>query len=285
VTEALQAASMQDTVLVEVDRVTVRRADLERPVLQEVSFHILPGERVALLGANGSGKTTLVHLLNGTLTADAGSVRVHGRDVADPQGLAAARRAVGLLFQDPDNQFVTTTVDREIAFGLENLQIPPDVMRQKVEEALAAFDLERYRAAPPHEMSGGEKARLALACVWVMGAQLLVLDETESLLDRRARERLAVQLAALPAGTAVLHVTTEAEHAAEMDRVLVLHEGRLIADGPPDDVWRRLDPDVSERIGLPLAWRLSRRLQEAGVGGAATGSWQRLCDRMREGRP
>lgn len=267
--------------VVEVEHVTLRRG--ERTVLQDVTFDLLPGENVALLGANGSGKTTLVHLLNGTLVPESGRVRVGGMDTADTGTLVDVRRRVGLLFQDPDNQFVTTTAEREIAFGLENLQLSPEVIGARVQEALVTFDLERYRQTPPHEMSGGEKARLAVASVWVMGADVLVLDETESLLDRPSAERLETLIATLPPETVVVRVTTEAERAAEADRVLVLDAGRLIADAAPDVVWSSLPEAVVASVGLPLVWRLSRELRARGHDLAPTGSWNTLRSRLHRG--
>jgi energy-coupling factor transport system ATP-binding protein len=256
----------------------LKRPGRERPVLENVSFRVTAGERIVLLGGNGSGKTTLVRLLNGTLLPDEGRILVQGRATSDATALPEIRRCVGLLFQDPDNQFVTTTAEREIAFGLENLQQPPATMRREVDEALEAFDLVRYRHTPPHEMSGGEKARLALACVWVMGARVLVLDETESLLDRQASERLRERTQTLPDETVVLQVTTDAESASEADRVLVLHDGHLIADGPADAVWSRLPEEVIACVGLPLVWRLSRQLQNDGgfPERTPTSSWRTL---------
>jgi len=266
--------------LIEVEAVSFRRPTLERPVLQDVSLRLLPGERVALLGGNGSGKSTLVRLLNGSLQPETGQVVVEGMSTADSATLHEVRQRVGLLFQDPDNQFVTTTAQREIAFGLENLQVPAEEMRQQVQQALEDYDLLRYQHTPPHEMSGGEKARLALACVWVMGATALLLDETDSLLDRHSRERLVARIAALPPETTVLMVTTEPDVASEADRVLVLHEGRLVADGPPDSVWRDLSEPVAASVGLPLVWRLSVQLQQAGRIANPTSSWDRLVAQL-----
>lgn len=268
--------------LIEVDAVSLHRPPLERPVLHDVSFRLAPGERVALLGGNGSGKSTLVRLLNGTLQPDSGRVVVDGISTAEPDRLHEVRQRVGLLFQDPDNQFVTTTAEREIAFGLENLQVPANEMRPQVQQALEDFELLRYQHTPPHEMSGGEKARLALACVWVMGATTLLLDETDSLLDRRSRKRLVARIAALPSETTVLMVTTEPDAASEADRVLVLHEGCLVADGPPDAVWRDLSESVAAHVGLPLVWRLSVSLQRAGRIDHSTSSWDQLVRQLNK---
>lgn len=251
------------------------------PVLDDVSFSIRDGERVALLGGNGSGKTTLVRLLNGTLVPTTGSVHVDGFDTQADEAHFEVRRRVGLLFQDPDDQFVTTTLDREVAFGLENLGMPQAQMRAAVDEVLQFFDLLHAREVPPHEMSGGEKARLALACVWVMGPRALLLDETDSLLDKRGAERLTSAIEALPPDTSLLRVTTDASAAADFARMLVLHNGHLLADGPPDEVFGTLPAEVVARIDTPLAWELSQELRDRGVPASCTVSWRRLLAELQ----
>ena len=263
--------------MIQVQDVTVQRAGRAAPVLEGVSFALAPGERVAVLGGNGSGKTTLGRLLNGTLLPARGRVLVAGQDTCDPQTRVAVRRAVGFLFQDPDDQFVTSSAEREIAFGLENLRMPRPEMLQAVSTALHDFGLEAHRHTPPHALSGGEKARLALACVWVMQPRALVLDETESLLDRPGREQLAALLAALPPSTLLLRLTTDADAAAACPRVLVVHAGRLVADGDPDAVFARLPPEVVARTGVPLVWRVSAALVARGAMTAPTTSAPRLA--------
>jgi energy-coupling factor transport system ATP-binding protein len=276
--------------VIEVEGVVVERPGMASPVLDGVSFRLVEGERAALLGGNGSGKTTLARLLNGTELPTRGRVLVDGLDTRDPQARVEVRRRVGLLFQDPDDQFVTTTAEREVAFGLENLRVPSPEMRRAVDAALDEFGLADRAQAPPHEMSGGEKARLALACVWVMSPRALALDETESLLDRRGQERLRRQIEALPVGTAILRITTDAEVACSSPRILVLHAGRLVGDGAPDDVIARLPPEVVLRTGVPLAWRLAAQLAERGRLRKPTadmktllGGIERMVDSPREG--
>jgi len=267
--------------VIELRDVGVDRPGRPTPILDGVSFTLSPGERVALLGGNGSGKTTLARLLNGTQLPARGRVLVDGHDTRDAAARIEVRRAVGLLFQDPDDQFVSTTVEREIAFGLENLAQPTAVIRTAVDTAIREFGLEALRQAPPHEISGGEKARLALACVWVMQPRCLVLDETESLLDRRGREQLRALLAALPAATILVQVTTDAEQAVLASRILVLHEGRLVGDGSPDDVFAQLPEHVMARTGQPIAWRVSPPLQAAGRVDRPTTSLERLLEALR----
>ncbi len=214
--------------MIELHDVGVERPGRPRPVLNGITLRIGSGERVALLGGNGSGKTTLARLLNGTELPARGRVTVNGHDTQDATARFAVRRAVGLLFQDPDDQFVSTTADREIAFGLENLNVPTAAMRPLVEDALRMFGLESHRQTPPHEMSGGEKARLALASVWVMQPQVLVLDEPTGSLDPAGKAAVFGVLAGLRRQhkITVFMATQELERVGRFaDRVLVLHDG------------------------------------------------------------
>jgi len=234
--------------VIELHDVAVEKPGLSRPVLAGVTLTLRPGERVAVLGGNGSGKTTLARLLNGTEQPTRGTVRVGTHDTRDAAAHVAVRRATGLLFQDPDDQFVSVTCEREIAFGLENLAVPTAEMRRQVAEVLRQFGLELHRQDPPHEMSGGEKARVALASVWVMQPRILVLDETHSLLDRRGRERLEHCIRGLAPETIVVQTTTDFESARAFGRVVVLHAGRVVADGTPATVEAQLTPALLARV-------------------------------------
>ncbi|HEX9654665.1 MAG TPA: ATP-binding cassette domain-containing protein, partial [bacterium] len=162
-------------------------------VLDGITLTVKEGESLGLMGANGSGKTTLARCLNGLLLPAAGEVLVDGLTTHESPNLPEIRRRVGMVFQNPENQIVSTTVEREIAFGLENLGMPHDEMHQRVDEMLAQFDLERYRRHPPHLLSGGEMQRLALASVVAMSPQYLIFDEPTSLLDLPTR-KMVLQL-------------------------------------------------------------------------------------------
>lgn len=234
--------------MIELRDVTVEKPGLSRPVLDGVSFALHAGERVALFGGNGSGKTTLARLLNGTEQPTRGTVHVATHDTRDAAAHVAVRRATGLLFQDPDDQFVSVTCEREIAFGLENLSVPTVEMRRQVGEAMRLFGLEVHRQDPPHEMSGGEKARVALASVWVMQPRILVLDETPSLLDRRGRERLEQCIRDLAPETLVVQTSTDFNAVRRFERVLVLDGGRLVADGAPAVVEAQLGSEWAARV-------------------------------------
>ena len=149
-------------------------------VLRGVSLTLQPGEKVAVMGANGSGKTTLARCLNGLLKPSSGSVSVDDMSTDDPALIYEVRRKVGMAFQNPDNQIVAATVEREIAFGLENLGVPSDEMRKCVDGALDRFHLHQYRNHSPHLLSGGERQRLALASIWVMEPKLTFVTRVSS---------------------------------------------------------------------------------------------------------
>ena len=222
------------------------------PALDSIDLHISPGENIALIGANGSGKTTLARCLNGLQQPQAGRVLVDGMDTGDPTQLHSIRQRVGMVLQNPDDQLVGTTVADELAFGLENLALASDEIHCRVEETLAAFDLESYRHYPPHKLSGGEKQRVAIAAVVAMRPRYLVLDESTALLDPGERHQVAELLQRLRTayGIATILITQSPEEAARADRVIVLHAGQIHADGPPAALFA--DPPKLRALGLDL---------------------------------
>jgi energy-coupling factor transport system ATP-binding protein len=193
--------------MIEIKDLSFRYGD--HKALDGINLEIREGEWIAVMGANGSGKTTLARCLNGLLLPTGGDVLVDGCSVLDEGNLWDIRKRIGMVFQNPDNQIVSTMVEREIAFGLENLGIPTDEMRARVEEALARFDLTEYRRHPPHKLSGGEKQRLAIASVWAMRPRVMVLDEPASLLDPKGRREIEHILKTLDAADrqTILHIT------------------------------------------------------------------------------
>ncbi len=248
--------------------------------LDGIDLEIEEGESVAIMGANGSGKTTLAWCINGLLLPNSGKVMVDGLSTHRPERIPAIRRRVGMVFQNPDNQIVTTTVEREIAFGLENIGIPPIQMHQRINWALKHFDLEQYRYHPPHRLSGGEKQRLALASVLAMEPKYLILDEPTSLLDpkgKREVNRMLKQIQATgPVGcetthgagqvrcevahgadrVTVIHITQSPEEALEADRLIILSQGKIVLDGPPQTVFQQYDQIWALGLDLPLQMRL-----------------------------
>jgi len=230
--------------------------------LRGVSFTMELGERIALMGANGSGKTTFVCCLNGLLRPVSGDVFVDGLSTKDADHQYEIRRRVGMVFQNPDNQIVATTVVREIAFGLENLGVPNQEMTERVEQALEHFRLEGYRNTPPHLLSGGERQRLALASVWVMQPNYLVLDEPTSLLDPKGRSELLRLLRRTmeKAGMGILLVTQYPEEALECDRLVIMDRGQIVLDGSPKKVFEKAEQLRRMGLGVPVEVELGSLL-------------------------
>jgi len=223
-------------------------------ILKDVSLDILPNESIAIMGHNGSGKTTFARCLNGLLTPTAGRITVDNLDTAHHQNMLDIRRRVGMVFQNPDNQIVSTTVEREIAFGLENLGFPYEQMHQIVDEMLDKFNLAHYRQHPPHNLSGGEKQRLALAAVMAMSPRYLVLDEPTSLLDPTNRKAILNSVSSLHKNSSTdqpittLLITQFPEEALQADRLIVFNKGQIALDGPPRDIFR--ETEKLQRMGL-----------------------------------
>jgi energy-coupling factor transporter ATPase len=235
--------------------------------LKGISLRISPGESVAIIGSNGSGKSTLARCLNGLLVPQSGVVSVDGLDVRQPANWEKIRRRVGMVFQNPDNQIVSTTVEREIAFGLENLAVPVEQLRARTEEVLGQFHLTDLRHRPPHLLSGGEKQRLSMAAVLAMWPKYLILDEPTSLLDPMGRRevRELLQRFCVQGEVTVVHITQFPEEAAEAQRVLVLHRGEVVMEGPPREVFARRERLAQLGLRAPFPVELAGRLSEAGI--------------------
>ncbi|NHN43109.1 ABC transporter ATP-binding protein [Halorubellus sp. JP-L1] len=224
--------------------ITVRDATVHRGdavVLEDVSLSVDDGEFLVLAGANGAGKTTLVRQFNGLLEPDSGEVLVNGRRVADD--LVAARTAVGMVFQDPRDQFVAATVRADVAFGPENLGLPREEIATRVDDALAAVGMDGRGEERLDELSGGEQSRVAIAGALAMAPDHVVLDEPLASLDAPSRDAVRDHLAALHAdGTSVVVVTHDLDAVSDLaDRIVVLADGEIALDGPPGDVRGRLD--------------------------------------------
>jgi energy-coupling factor transport system ATP-binding protein len=230
----------------------------EEPALSEISFGLRPGEYVGVVGPNGGGKSTLVRLLNGLLRPDSGSVRVLGHDPATEP--FEVRKHLGVLFQNPENGLVAPFVEDDVAFGLENLGVPREEMRERVAQAIRAVGLEGYERREPHTLSGGEKQRVALAGLLAVEPEILVLDEPTSMLDAAGRREVLEHLEVLRSEKTVLHVTHHLEELMNADRVLVLNGGELVANESPERLLA--DPDLlrDNRLILPVVPRLALAL-------------------------
>lgn len=234
--------------------------------LDGVSFSVERGEFVALVGCNGSGKSTLARLCNGLLTPDKGSVTVDGKSTTDKNALYDIRKKIGVVFQNPDNQMVTTIVEDDVAFGPENLGLAPDEIRKRVDEALACVGMSEYAKSGPFRLSGGQKQRVAIAGVLAIRPDLMILDEATGMLDPQGRKEVMDVVTRInrEEKRAVIMITHFMEEAALADRIIILNKGKIVADGGKELF---NNPDVFERAGLdlPLSVRLANRLKADGV--------------------
>jgi energy-coupling factor transport system ATP-binding protein len=236
------------------------------PALSDVDLAFRPGESVAVAGPSGSGKTTLVRLMNALVLPSAGRVTVDGLDTRDPGLVWDIRRRVGLIFQNPDNQFVSTTVEREIAFGMENVGLPRAEIASRIAEVADRLRLGHLMSRPPHRLSGGEKQRVAIAAVLAMRPACLALDEPTSLLDSEGRREVWGILRDIgrSGSHTVVHVTQFADEIALASRVVVLLAGRVVFDGAPAELFCRKADLALWGLARPSVLELADRVREAG---------------------
>jgi len=233
-------------------------------VLNNVSLNVSQGEFVVLLGRNGSGKSTLARHCNGLLLPKKGKVIVDGLDTSLPEQLWLLRQRVGLIFQNPDNQIIATSVEEDVAFGPENLGLPPFEIRRRVDEALLLVGMEQFSRKEPHLLSGGQKQRVAIAGVMAMHPEYLVLDEATSMLDPEGRQEILGVLARLRGEVTVLHITHYIEEAVHADRLLVMDAGAIVARGAPREIFRRREELLRWGLDTPqiteTAWLINNEL-------------------------
>ncbi len=237
------------------------------PTLNGLSLEIGESESVAVIGPNGSGKSTLARCLNGLIVPQSGRILVDGLDTADPENKWQVHQLAGMIFQNPDNQLVSTTVEREVAFGLENLGLPSPEIHERVAWALDRFHMSKYRYYPPHRLSGGEKQRLAIASVTAMRPQYLICDEPTSSLDPGDRQDIFGLLMSIvdEYHMSVVFITQSPEEAARMDRVVLVVDGEVVASGTPETIYLDSKGLAEHGLEAPLAKRLSDALRARGV--------------------
>ena len=233
-------------------------------VLDGVSLTIEQGSFVVVLGHNGSGKSTLAKTLNGVLLPCGGHVYVEGMDTLDEHLLLAIRRTVGMVFQNPDNQIVANVVEEDVAFAPENLGVPPEEIRRRVDDALKAVGMYEFREHAPHLLSGGQKQRIAIAGVIAMQPRCIVLDEPTAMLDPIGRADVLRTIKALnrQRGVTVVLITHHMDEAAPADRLVVMAKGRVIADGAPKEIFQDVEGLKAVGLTVPettqLLWELRR---------------------------
>ncbi|NMP36764.1 MAG: energy-coupling factor transporter ATPase [Clostridiales bacterium] len=237
------------------------------PAVNGITLDVHRGEFLAVLGHNGSGKSTLAKLSNGILVPESGSVSVKGMDTSDEKYEYDIRKTVGMVFQNPDNQIVATIVEEDVAFGPENLGVPPEEIRKRVDDALRAVGMYEYRMHEPHKLSGGQKQRVAIAGVIAMQTECIVLDEPTAMLDPSGRREVmdAVRRLNREYGITVVFVTHFMDEAVFADRVAVINDGRLLLEGTPHEVFAREKLIKEAGLDVPQAAALASRLKRAGV--------------------
>ena len=236
-------------------------------VLKGVSLEINKGEFVAVLGHNGSGKSTLAKHLNVILVPTAGSVTVDGLDTSDEKNLFEIRRRVGMVFQNPDNQMVANIVEEDVAFAPENLGVPREEIRRRVDNALAAVNMSRFAKHAPHMLSGGQKQRIAIAGVLAMEPDIIVLDEPTAMLDPIGRREIIETVKKLnrEKNMTVILITHYMEEAVEADRVVVFDSGVLEFDGTPSEIFPQVERMRGLGLDIPQSTELAYELKKCGI--------------------
>lgn len=253
--------------IIDMQGVSFRYSSDAQKVLDGVSLSIKRGEFVAVIGANGSGKTTLAKHMNAILVPTEGIVLVEGMDTTDESKLYDIRSTVGMVFQNPDNQIVASVVEEDVAFALENLGVPRDEMRSRVDDALEVVGMLEHKDAAPYKLSGGQKQRVAIAGVLAMNPDCIVLDEPTAMLDPKGRARVIRTVRELnkEQGMTVVLITHFMEDAALADRILVMHEGAIDREGPPGKIFSDIAGMRALELDVPPVTELCALLHDAGA--------------------
>ncbi len=251
--------------MIRIENLEFRYAAEAPPVLCSVDAQIDDGQYVALIGPNGCGKTTLAKHLNGLLVPTSGDIWVDGMNTKDSSTVRDLRRAVGMVFQNPDNQIVGMTVEEDLAFGPGNLRLPAAEIGRRVEETLQVVGLPGYEKRPTHTLSGGEKRLVAIAGVLAMRPRYLVFDEPTSFLDPAGKRRILNVIRKLNgSGIAIIHITHDMDEIIESDRVLVMVAGRISIAGSTGDILSRVEEMKAIGLGPPQVTELMWRLRQSG---------------------
>ncbi len=256
-----------ETGLIEIQNVSYAYEDAAAKALNNVSLTINDGEFVAVVGHNGSGKSTLAKHLNALLLPTEGKVLVDGMDTADEADTLSIRQRVGMVFQNPDNQLVTTIVEEDVAFGPENIGVPGNEIRTRVDRALAAVGMEKYAHSAPNMLSGGQKQRIAIAGMLAMQPKVLVLDEATAMLDPKGRRDIIDLVTKLHKenGITVVMITQYMEEVIGADCVAVMSGGELILEGTPKEVFSQDELLHKHRLDVPVMQQLANRLNARGA--------------------
>ncbi|HCV2826681.1 energy-coupling factor ABC transporter ATP-binding protein [Listeria monocytogenes] len=255
---------------VRLEHVFYKYEDTEKYAVKDVSVSAQKGEWVALVGHNGSGKSTIAKLLNGLLFPEDGLIKI-GHFVLSEKNIWDIRRQVGMVFQNPDNQFVGATVQDDVAFGLENHGVPHDTMVERVESALNEVGMQSYALHEPARLSGGQKQRVAIAGVLALQPDVIILDEATSMLDPRGRAEVmeTIRIMREQEDITVISITHDLDEVLFADRVIVMNNGEVHSEGTPQEIFEQADAMREIGLGVPFIIELQEKLV---AGGFETGS-------------
>ena len=258
---------MADRSRVSVRGVSYTYDGADAPAVRDISAEIREGEFVAVLGHNGSGKSTLAKLLNGLYLPSEGNVVVCGYDTQKEEYIWEIRRRAGMIFQNPDNQIVSTIVKEDVAFGLENLGVPTEEMIPRIESALATVRMTTYADSAPHTLSGGQKQRIAIAGILAMEPSVIIADEATAMLDPSGRKEVLDTVRALnrKKNITVVWITHFMEEAAQADRILVVSDGSVVESGTPTEIFEKTERMRELHLDVPQMCELAAELRKEGM--------------------
>lgn len=238
----------------------------ERRIIHNVTVSIKQGEFVALIGPNGSGKSTLAKLMNGLLQPTEGEIWINSLQPTDEEQIWQIRQKVGMVFQNPENQFVATTVLDDVAFGLENIGYPPEQMQARIEEALRRVNMWEFRDVEPHHLSGGQKQRVAIAGILAMKPDVIIFDEATSMLDPQGRNEIVTIMQELhQEGITIITITHDMDEAWQASRVILMNEGSIQQDTDPHTLFEELPLLIENNLELPFVLMMREGLKEHGI--------------------
>lgn len=253
--------------LVKIENLSYQYAESNRKALSDIDLEINAGEWISLVGRNGSGKSTLARLIDGLLEPGQGKIWIDGLPLNEDR-IWDIRSKIGMVFQNPDNQFVGATVEDDVAFGLENQGVPRDEMIQRVTGALKQVDMEAFRKKEPNRLSGGQKQRVALAGVIAMTPKILILDEATSMLDPEGRREVLEMIQKMKSlyQLTIISITHDIDEVILSDRVIVLQDGQKVMEGMPEELFVQHGQELIKRgLEVPFTEQLKGKLQESGI--------------------
>lgn len=252
--------------LVNVENVSFKYDRQEELALKNVSLQIFENEWLAIVGHNGSGKSTLAKLLIGLQFPQEGTIQVNGQ-LLNEETVWEIRKLIGMVFQNPDNQFVGTTVEDDVAFGLENMGVPREEMIERVHYSLKKVKMENFLNQEPYNLSGGQKQRVAIAGLLALRPKIIILDEATSMLDPRGREEVLETIKQLKNDNeiTVISITHDLEEAAKADRIIVMNRGKVYSEGTPEEIFQMDEQLIQLGLDIPFPVKLSKELRKSGI--------------------